>query len=281
MIKRLNETHFKPFPHVTVCPPQKSFLNLNYDVMKADEIEIDEQKRIELLDFALEVVQESFYFELMANLSKVEDPDRNKNFYHGYTMIKYPYINKYRKHGLDYDIHTSASTGKLSTKDFAKAFNVDKIDGDIEIFIKVYTPDLDAKITFNLEKITMKQFRNYDVLGFLCYPFEPTCPYDADLTNISETRDPADNCNNFNYYDYDIDYSRDSSCDYSYEIYLVRQISQEEIKNMRILDKMPGFMITWNSSEINNVPKFIDDSRTKQFVRYFLNLSFCVTFVST
>ena len=56
-------------------------------------------------------------------------------------------------------------------------------------------------------------------------------------------------------------------CEPKYFIELFRQISQEEIKNMRILDKMPGFMVTWNSSEIENVPKFIDDIWTKEFVR--------------
>ena len=218
--------------------------------MKSEEIKFDGEKRKDILDYALEVVQDAFYTELMANLSKLEYPDRNRNFYNGYTKIQYPYFTDIfiEDTGLHYKIHTSASSGKISTKDFAKTFDIDKIETDLHVTIKVYTPNSDAQITFNIEKITMKEFRNHDILGFTCYLEDPSCAFDADLTNISETR---------------------------YEDTVIRawrHITQEEIKNMRILDKMPGFMITWNSSENKNVPKFIDYSWTKQFVRYFLIL---------
>lgn len=238
--------------------------------MKSEEIKIDEEKRKEIFDFALEVIQDAFYNEFMGNLSKVEDRDRNRNFYHGYTKIEYPYflVNDYDYNGLHYRIQTSASSGKISTKDFAKEFDVDNIEADLHVNLIFYVPNNDTQINFKIEKITMKQFRNNDKLAFNCHPgrSKATCSYDADLSNINETSYPLSDC----YYDEisDCYYSEYIHvCDPRYFIQSFRQISQEEINNMRVLDKMPGFMVTWNFSEIENVPKFIDDIWTKEFVR--------------
>ena len=80
-------------PNVTVCPPKNSVLNLNYDIVHSDELKLDNDTRTELFDFALDVVQEEFYNETIRNLSKLNDPDRYYNWYHGYTFLRYPHYN--------------------------------------------------------------------------------------------------------------------------------------------------------------------------------------------
>ena len=200
--------------------------------MKSEEIKIDEEKRKEIFDFALEVIQDAFYNEFMGNLSKVEDRDRNRNFYHGYTKIEYPIfaVNNYDYYGLHYRIKTSASSGKISTKDFAKEFDVDNIESDLHIQLIVYVPNKDSKIIFKIEKITMKEFSNNDKLAFNCYPDEATCPYDADLTNINETSEQSDltaylsDCN-YEYVELDNgDYLYMEVCEPKYFIEFFRQI---------------------------------------------------------
>ena len=53
----------------------------------------------------------------MTNLSKVDDPDRYYNWYHGYTEIEYPYY--YKKYNrLMYKVSTSAISGNISTQYF-------------------------------------------------------------------------------------------------------------------------------------------------------------------
>ena len=78
------------FPNITVCPPRNSFLNLNYDFKQSENIDIENKTRKELLDYALNVTQYEFYEEMLNNLSKVEDPDRYYNWFHGHTLITYP-----------------------------------------------------------------------------------------------------------------------------------------------------------------------------------------------
>ena len=142
------------FPNVTVCPPRNLFLNLNYDLMKSNITSITSKSRIELIDYSLDVIQEEFYKEVMANLSKLEDPDRFYNWYHGYTSIRFPdygfFEQNQRKTGrMAYTLTTSATSGNIST-------NI--MDGNILIEIKVIPPtsvwgDSSTAMFVNIDKI--------------------------------------------------------------------------------------------------------------------------------
>ena len=113
------------FPNITVCPPKNSFLNLNYHLKQSENIIIDNNRRMELLDSAMDVFQDEFHKEIMTNLNKVEDPDRYYNWYHGYTFLEYPSYDTYY-HRLRYSLTTFASSGKISTQYFGEKFNADK-----------------------------------------------------------------------------------------------------------------------------------------------------------
>ena len=64
------------FPNVTICPPKNLFLNLNYNILQAEKVKFDKEKREKMIKDSLNDIQQKFYIELMKNLSKVEDPDR-------------------------------------------------------------------------------------------------------------------------------------------------------------------------------------------------------------
>ena len=51
------------FPNVTVCPPKDLFLNLNQDIRKSEKVKLTEDLRNELIDFALDVIQDQYYNE--------------------------------------------------------------------------------------------------------------------------------------------------------------------------------------------------------------------------
>ena len=123
------------FPNVTVCPPKNSILNLNPNFIKSEHTFLNPETRKEMFKFAINAIQQSFYNEMMKNLSKVNDPDRNYNWYHGYTKIRYPY---YQDGQLRYSIYTSALTGNISTPDFEKNFDTEKIDGHIKIYVEIH-----------------------------------------------------------------------------------------------------------------------------------------------
>ena len=113
------------FPNVTVCPPKTLLLNLNYDLNQSEKIKLDNDKRDKLIEDSLEILQKQYHNLIMKNLSKVVDPDRYYNWYHGYTFLEYPSYDTYY-HRLRYSLTTFASSGKISTQYFGEKFNADK-----------------------------------------------------------------------------------------------------------------------------------------------------------
>ena len=86
----------------------------------------------------LDETLQASYEEIIENLNKIEDPDRYSNWYKGFTRIEYPTIIGMGK--LISKVTTSATSGNISTKYFGDKFDIDKIDGKIEIQISVSVP---------------------------------------------------------------------------------------------------------------------------------------------
>ena len=44
------------FPNVTVCPPKNLFLNLNYDILQAEKVNLDKDKRETLMEASVNLI---------------------------------------------------------------------------------------------------------------------------------------------------------------------------------------------------------------------------------
>ena len=124
------------FPNVTVCPPRNSFLNLNYDILQSENVTVNADIRKELFEYALNIIQNDFYDEIIANLTKIQDPNRHFNWYHGYSKIVFPYHNS-KFNQLSYYIFTNARSGNISTQYFGDRFRAEKVDGHMDIMISI------------------------------------------------------------------------------------------------------------------------------------------------
>ena len=111
------------YPNITVCPPRNSFLDLNYDILEAEKVKLDNETRKEMFHHVLEIIALDSHNEMMNNLSKLEDPDRYHNWYHGYTGVKYPTTSYKRPYNT---LFTSATSGNISTQYFGETFDADK-----------------------------------------------------------------------------------------------------------------------------------------------------------
>ena len=60
------------FPKVIVCPPRDTYTNLNFDLMKAENITLDDDTRKIFSDYAFDVVQELFFSKAKDELEKVQ-----------------------------------------------------------------------------------------------------------------------------------------------------------------------------------------------------------------
>ena len=211
-------------PNVTVCPPKNSLLNLNYDILHSNELKLDNDSRKELFYYALDVVQDEFYVEIIRNLSKVKDPDRYYNWYHGNTKLQYPYYS-FKDDQLNYFVYTSATSGNMTTQYFGQNFEADNVERNIFIDIRVSVPLIvqyrtSTSLRFNLEKNTMKKVSENDKMYM-----STLGDIDADNTHIIKN-------------------ITGPTRDY-YRIRLSRKVTNEDIRNSKQY-KMPGFQLSWN-----------------------------------
>ena len=209
------------FPKVTVCPPKNTFTNLNFDLMLADNLTIDDEQRNMLVDYTLDLLHDSYYQELMENVSLLQDEDRFYNWYKGYNIIDIPYEYDGQ---LQYTVYTTATSGSISTKYFGHKFNADKVTNSF-INIDMKVPEiagdnenftLNYKIEWNPLKETIKGFENFQFDGYRLGSNEKF--YSINITKPRKLR---------NYY-----------------VLLNRKVAMEDVAKMK-LDMMPGFKLNW------------------------------------
>ena len=77
-VKTTIETHpieQRTFPKVTVCPPKNTYTYLNYDLMMAENMTLDNDTRNVLANYAVELLYDHLYDSVMTNISKLEEND--------------------------------------------------------------------------------------------------------------------------------------------------------------------------------------------------------------
>ena len=124
-IETLPITQIK-FPNVTVCPPKNTYTDLNYDLMRTENITLESKTREEILQYGVELLNDLMYETLMNNLNVLQDNEKYSNWYNGYTQLRLPFPN----YGYDnfYPLYTYATSGFISTQYFHDKFEVDKVE---------------------------------------------------------------------------------------------------------------------------------------------------------
>ena len=68
------------FPTVTVCPPRKTFTTLNYDLIRMENMTLDNDTRNELINFTETVISHHSLHKTKKDLKLLKDPDRFYNW---------------------------------------------------------------------------------------------------------------------------------------------------------------------------------------------------------
>ena len=80
------------FPNVTVCPPVKSFTDLNHDIVRITNISLSEGQRKNLSAHLLEVIFTSNMESKWRAYTGSEEKDRYRNQYQGISKIQLPAV---------------------------------------------------------------------------------------------------------------------------------------------------------------------------------------------
>ena len=228
------------FPKLTVCPPRDTFTDLNYDLMLTEKLTLTDEMRDEMFKYALEVLVKS-------NWSKLHEEDRFYNWYYGYTDIESPTYKSFN--GLNFEIHTSATSGEVTTQHYGKQFMPELVERKLRYRVFVYPPDSvkyndNLTLHFKLDKLSMTGLVRGRNERFLV----KRQPVGSDLTSLYRniSMDPYE----------------------SKTIELVRDVSTGEVEAQK-LDVMPGFRFTWWYSGAEVIPdnKYKYSKNTRYFVR--------------
>ena len=243
------------YPKVTVCPPKNTFTDLNYDLMMAKNMTMDNGTRNELVNYALELLYDHLYETVMGNFSMLQEKDRYWNWYHGYTNIELRKFSHYYIHRMTYEVTTEANFGTISTPYFGESFDVDKVETDILYRIKIHPPSsiqYNSNITlhFDIEKICMENLASgFD--NFYMYHRLYTYSF-TDQQYISKNFTPPGGYTS---------------------VRLARRVTPQEVRKQK-LNLMPGFRLTWHYSgmEVEPEAKYSNQSDTLAFVRDDFNI---------
>ena len=223
------------FPKISVCPPENTFTDLNYDLIKTKKVTLDEVKRENLTNFAVELINEAIYEETLANLNKIKEKNRLNNWYKKYTKIEIPFYGEGNR--FNYNITTSDTDGIISSQDFGENFNATKMETNFHYSIKIYPPNdvvNNTKVTLDIEidRVTLmnnlndnikvlNKWGSYQLLDIgrkkSTWSFRP--PGIIDGQNLAKVNDFR-------------------------EIIIERKITLDDVKGLHY-DCMPGFNVSW------------------------------------
>ena len=250
------------FPKITVCPPKNTYTDLNYYLVKAENMTLDNTTRKELANYAMELLYDHLYDNIMRNLSKYEDNDRYYNWYHGYTKIELPdYVSSsFHPSYFFYNVDTAASSGSISTQQFGEKFDADKVEtGPLVYYVTLHPPasvrnNTNVTLHLDVEMVSMKALSS-----------------GRDTLTVAGTRVETSR-RSFNFTP---PTGEESSFAPFYTIGLVREVLPEDIMRQK-LQTMPGFKVTWHYSgmKVESEVTYYKFARTKAFIRNGFNIKF-------
>ena len=212
------------FPKITVCPPDNSFTNLNYDLMTMDErVNLTKKERIDIGDHAFNILQDSLHQKVIDDFFKVEEENRYQNLYYGKTSLIFPQNSL----GFKLFMKTFATSGSIKTKYFGELFNSANVEKDFHFTVDIIAPDQaienkDVTLHIEIEKVSMQ------VSG-------------DSVDKIWVKKDKSEFDPKANHVVYKITGPSSAT-----RVEFKRFVTKEDVKNNeKLLPSMPGFNVKW------------------------------------
>ena len=232
-------------PKVTVCPPKNTFTDLNYDLMRSEDLALDNDRKNQLFEMALSLLESKYFEKNWAIWNKVQEKNRFFNWYHGLTVIKTPYYyNPSHSNTLMFEVLTSAPNGILTSQYFGEPFQLNRLERKFYYNFRIFWPvDImnDPNVTFHVK-------------------FEQTPGFNHSIKDDEDNKIKFESNNTIAYTPLDWD---------AYSFIIERKIEDEDLEKMNLLS-MPGFQLSWyiSGAEIKPEELHFPLDRKKQYIRF-------------
>ena len=230
-------------PKVTVCPPKNTFTDLNYDLMRAENLSLYDGQKNLLLEMALGLLESKYFEQNWAIWNKVQEKNRFFNWYHGLTVINTPYYTSY-SNTLNFVIYTAEPNGVLTSQYFGEPFQLNKLERIFSYNFRIFWPTAimnDPNVTFHVK-------------------FEQTPGFNHSIKDDEDNKIKFESNNTIAYTPLDWD---------AYSFIIERKIEDEDLEKMNLLS-MPGFQLSWyiSGAEIKPEELHFPLERKKQYIRF-------------
>ena len=224
------------FPKVTVCPPKNTFTDLNYDFMTTQNMKLSNDIRTNLSKYAVELLQDHLHHVVMSNFSKLQEENRYRKWYLGYTSIQGPSWTDH--YDLNYVLDSHDTSGTIMTEHYGEQFDADKVETDVHYDISIYPPAIiqqdaddtiygDVTLHFEVEKMSMKNIMS----GYEKYEEHNSSTVNVDIKTFIRNYQPP--LENHIYYK-----------DHRRSFKVQRKVALWDVKKMS-MKLMPGFKFKW------------------------------------
>ena len=222
------------FPKVTVCPPKLTYTDLNYDLLMAENMTLASDIRQNLSAYAVELLQDHLHTLLKANFSKLQEKDKYRNWYKGYSKIKGPLFDSskgrtyYRSSEGFAGVMLYTTSGIISSEHYGEKFDAGKVEANVLYELTINFAAIISNAGLNLgngDSATLHvEIERVSIDGY----GEEKLLFDNTIEDkINQTHN----------------YPLESGAEFK-TIKLERKVSMEDVKKME-MEKMPGFKMKW------------------------------------
>ena len=207
------------FPKVSVCPPANTVTNLNYDLMMADNMTLDNNTRKDLIKIVLEHFDNDNFESVLKNLSLIHEKSRFQNWYNGLSKIIIP---RFSSGKMNTKIETASTSGVIMTRGFGQNFDQKNVNKEQIIKIIFHSK---AKMTKNDRILGKVEYEKLNLNSIYSY---------EKITLDERWFDKKELTFNF-------------SSKSNFILYHMHKLVDKDWNYLK-MEKMPGFRISWRYS---------------------------------
>ena len=158
------------FPKLTVCPPKNTFTDLNYDLMLAENVTLTNEKKNQLYEHIVAIIDEHVY---MDPWDKLHEEKRFFNWYTGFTSMHFePHYSELNFYEVD--ISTSATSGVFTTQYFGESFDPKAVENKQDYVIKLWPArsiryNENVTLHLKIERLILPVLGGFDDLAVSIY----------------------------------------------------------------------------------------------------------------
>ena len=149
---------------MSVCPPKDTSTDLNYDLERAENINLGKDIRQSLIDLSAKLLEEEELEKALKEENSFKEVNKYLNWYLGYSSIMLPYNHSYDASEY-YFLHTTATEGSIATPWYGEQLSVKMLRKSLDYTYYIYPPEILFIETSNISLVVEMTMDTKETVG--------------------------------------------------------------------------------------------------------------------